>query len=82
MNKNSKIGNNGVYTGGIEWLNGGENGPYARPCDPEWVIALYGRCQSAGIPFFFKGFGTNDKFHFAGNTTEISHMWHFGGGFE
>lgn len=43
---------------GIHWLIvGGESGPNARPCQPEWVRELRDRCLAAHIPFFFKQWG-------------------------
>ena len=43
---------------GIHWLIvGGESGPDARPCQPEWVRDLRDRCLAAHIPFFFKQWG-------------------------
>jgi protein gp37 len=37
---------------------GGETGPRARPCWPDWVLALRDECGALGIPFFFKHPGT------------------------
>jgi len=43
---------------GIHWLiSGGESGPGYRPCDPEWVRNLRGRCLSSGVAFFHKQWG-------------------------
>jgi protein gp37 len=43
---------------GIDWLvAGGESGPKARPMHPSWPRDLRDRCQSAGVPFFFKQHG-------------------------
>ena len=43
---------------GIDWvIVGGESGPGARPIDPSWVLDIRDRCNSAGIPFFFKQWG-------------------------
>lgn len=36
---------------------GGESGPKARPCRIEWIRAIRGDCQEAGIPFFVKQLG-------------------------
>jgi protein gp37 len=36
---------------------GGESGPKARPCRPEWIRALRDVCESAGVPFLFKQWG-------------------------
>lgn len=43
---------------GIDWLiTGGESGPDARPCHPDWVRDLRDRCQAAGVAFFHKQWG-------------------------
>jgi protein gp37 len=40
---------------GISWvITGGESGPDARPCDPDWVRAIRETCQKAGVAFFHK----------------------------
>jgi len=36
---------------------GGETGPGARPCHPDWARGIRDQCQAAGVPFFFKGWG-------------------------
>lgn len=42
----------------LSWvICGGETGPGARPMHPDWVRSLRDQCQSAGVPFFFKGWG-------------------------
>jgi protein gp37 len=42
----------------IDWvITGGESGPGARPCDPDWVRAIRDRCQMAGVAFFHKQWG-------------------------
>ena len=42
----------------LDWvIVGGESGPAARPCDPNWVRSLRDQCRSADIPFFFKQWG-------------------------
>jgi protein gp37 len=42
----------------IDWvIAGGESGPNARPCHPDWVRGLRDQCAGAGIPFFFKQWG-------------------------
>jgi hypothetical protein len=44
---------------GIDWvIVGGESGPGARPMNPEWVRTIRDRCIDAGIPFFFKQWGS------------------------
>jgi protein gp37 len=44
---------------GIDWvIVGGESGPRARPMQEAWVDRIYRQCQSAGVAFFFKQWGT------------------------
>jgi protein gp37 len=44
---------------GIGWvIAGGESGPSARPVNPAWPRHLRGQCTAAGVPFFFKQWGT------------------------
>jgi protein gp37 len=44
---------------GINWvIVGGESGPKARPMHPDWARSLRDRCQTAGVSFFFKQWGT------------------------
>jgi len=43
---------------GISWvICGGETGPGARPMHPDWVRDVRDQCVSAGVAFFFKGWG-------------------------
>lgn len=43
---------------GIHWvIVGGESGPGARPCHPDWVRSLRDQCAAAHVPFFFKQWG-------------------------
>ncbi|MGB8346590.1 MAG: phage Gp37/Gp68 family protein [Ktedonobacteraceae bacterium] len=43
---------------GIDWvITGGESGPHARPCDPDYVRDLRDRCLAAGVAFFHKQWG-------------------------
>lgn len=57
---------------GLGWvIAGGESGPGARPCHPDWIRSLRDQCQVAGVPFFFKGWGAwapmnNEDFAFLG----------------
>jgi protein gp37 len=47
-----------LHLDGIHWvITGGESGPYARPCSPEWVRDIRDRCQAAGVAFFHKQWG-------------------------
>jgi len=42
----------------IDWVVcGGESGPNARPCHPDWVRSLRDQCIEAGVPFYFKQWG-------------------------
>ncbi len=44
---------------GIHWIIvGGESGPGARPMEAEWVRNIIKDCNRAGIPCFFKQWGT------------------------
>lgn len=44
---------------GIDWvIVGGESGRDARPMHPGWVRDIRDRCVEAGIPFFFKQWGS------------------------
>ena len=37
---------------------GGESGPGARPMHPDWARSLRDQCAAAGVPFFFKQWGS------------------------
>jgi protein gp37 len=44
---------------GIHWvIVGGESGPGARPMHPDWARSLRDQCVDAGVPFFFKQWGS------------------------
>jgi protein gp37 len=44
----------------IGWvIVGGESGPDARPCRPEWIRSIIQQCKSASIPAFVKQLGGN-----------------------
>lgn len=44
---------------GIHWvITGGESGPRARFCNPNWVREVRDQCVSAGVPLFHKQWGT------------------------
>jgi protein gp37 len=49
-----------VYqTHGLDWvIVGGESGPGARPMHPAWVRSIRDQCVAAGVPFFFKQWGS------------------------
>jgi protein gp37 len=43
----------------LDWVVcGGESGPNARAMHPAWARSLRDQCQAAGVPFFFKQWGT------------------------
>jgi len=45
--------------GTIDWvICGGESGPGARPVQADWVRDLRDGCAGAGVPFFFKQWGS------------------------
>ncbi len=39
---------------------GGESGPKARPCKPEWIKSIIDQCKAADVPVFLKQLGNND----------------------
>jgi protein gp37 len=42
----------------IDWvIAGGENGPKAKLCHPDWIRSLRDQCKLNEVPFFFKGYG-------------------------
>jgi protein gp37 len=42
-----------------DWLIvGGENGPGARPMQPEWALDLVDQVHRANVPVWFKGWGS------------------------
>lgn len=44
----------------LDWvIVGGESGPKARPCRPEWVRSIVKQCRSASVPVFVKQMGGN-----------------------
>jgi protein gp37 len=39
----------------LDWVVvGGESGPDARPCEPEWVRQIRDTCDAGGVAFYFK----------------------------
>ncbi len=43
----------------LDWIIvGGESGPDARPMHPDWARTIRDQCAAAGVPFFFKQWGT------------------------
>lgn len=46
-------------TNRLNWVvAGGESGPGARPMHPDWARGLRDQCAAAGVPFFFKQWGS------------------------
>lgn len=46
----------------IDWIvAGAESGPNPRPALPEWFTAAHRQCRVAGIPFFFKSWGSGPR---------------------
>jgi protein gp37 len=44
---------------GINWvIAGGESGPNARPCQVEWLRDIQSQCETAGVAYFCKQFGS------------------------
>ena len=43
---------------GIDWvITGGESGPGARRCDPDWLRRIAAECDAWDVPHFFKQWG-------------------------
>ena len=63
---------------GLSWvIAGGESGPGARPCHPDWVRSLRDQCQAAGVAFHFKQWGEwipveNKGYAHSGYATDFS----------
>ncbi len=46
----------------IDWvIVGGESGPGARPMRLDWAVSVRDQCVAAGVPFFFKQWGSHDE---------------------
>ena len=59
----------GLNLDGIDWvIVGGESGPGARPMDPSWVLEIRDQCLDAGVPFFFKQWGGQERKKQDGNS--------------
>ncbi|MDD4804307.1 MAG: phage Gp37/Gp68 family protein, partial [Candidatus Pacebacteria bacterium] len=58
-----ELGNKPILlTPGIDWvICGGETGQRARPAQQEWIRSIYTLTRVAGVPFFFKKWGTSTK---------------------
>lgn len=52
----------GLNLQGIDWvIVGGESGPGARPIQESWILEIRDQCQQAGVAFFFKQWGGQNK---------------------
>jgi protein gp37 len=52
----------GLNLEGIDWvIVGGESGPGARPVQESWILEIRDQCQQAGVAFFFKQWGGQNK---------------------
>lgn len=56
MNRRSPQEEGGI---GLNWvIVGGESGQAARPMHPDWARSMRDQCAAAGVPFFFKQWGS------------------------
>lgn len=56
--RNDTPGGSYMHGNGLHWvIAGGESGPNARPCHPDWIRQLRDQCRDAEVPFFFKQWG-------------------------
>lgn len=68
----------------LDWIIvGGESGADARPMHPDWARQIRDDCEQAGVPFFFKQWGSwlpgqNDVYEGAGARRRVAH-WQDGG---
>ena len=63
-----------VLNDGVDWvIAGGESGPKARQCDPDWVRSLRDQCQAVDVAFFFKQWG--GRTHAAGGRELDGRTW-------
>lgn len=68
----------------LDWIIvGGESGKDARPMHPDWARQIRDDCKEAGVPFFFKQWGSwlpgqNDVYEGAGARRRVAH-WQDGG---
>lgn len=47
---------------GLDWVVcGGESGPASRPMHPDWACSLRDQCETVGVPFLFKQWGSHDE---------------------
>lgn len=62
--------------GGIHWVVvGGETGPGARPCHPDWIRRIRDDCVAARVPFFLKHLGEYITAYDAGFRVDERDRW-------
>jgi protein gp37 len=67
-------GDHGLNLASIDWvITGGESGPGARQCSPQWVREIRDACISEGVPFFHKQWGGRTPK--AGGRTLDGRLW-------
>jgi len=58
-NNGPGLGSAFAWGQGVNWvIVGGESGPKARPMHPQWARDLRDQCVEAGVPYFFKQWGS------------------------
>jgi protein gp37 len=63
---------------GLDWIiAGGESGSQARPSHPDWFRSARDQCQTAGVPFFFKQWGSYVLWEprYSANPNRIRYVW-------
>jgi protein gp37 len=62
----------------LDWIiAGGESGSQARPSHPDWFRSARDQCQTAGVPFFFKQWGSYVRWEprYSANPNRIRYVW-------
>jgi protein gp37 len=79
----SRCSSEPVSAPSLDWvIVGGESGSHARPMHPRWARDLRDQCKAAGVPFYFKQWGSwlpgqNDPWP-TDNARKVAH-WQDGG---
>lgn len=61
----------------LDWIvAGGESGPGARPCHPDWIRSVRDQCVAAGVPFWFKQWGEWALRHDLQCNESKGKLWH------
>jgi protein gp37 len=66
------------WNNGLSWvIAGGESGAKARPPHPSWFEDVRDQCQAAGVPFFFKQWGSYVRWEpkYSANESRIRYVW-------